>query len=119
MTFQFRCAALALGGAVLVAAPAAGQSAQQAPADAQAIRQAIDDLKKDFDARLSALEQRLSAVENVAKGAQPPPAAPPPAAEAAPQAAQQTTQATGASVTNAKVFNPDIAVIGDFLGAVG
>src|SRR5262249_13716175 len=103
MTFQFRCAALALGGAVLVAAPAAGQSAQQAPGDAQAIRQAIDDLKKDFDARLSALEQRLSAVETVTKGAQPPAAAPP-AAEAAPQAAQQTTGAPGASVANAKGF---------------
>jgi len=118
MTFQFRCAALALGGTVLCAAPAGAQAAAQAPPDAQAIRQAIDDLKKDFDARLSALEARLSAVE---KGAQPAPAAVPPQAEAAAPAAapQSTAGATGSSVTNAKVFNPDIAVIGDFLGAVG
>src|SRR5215831_10765713 len=118
MTFQFRCAALALGGAVLCAAPAGAQAAAQAPTDAQAIRQAIDDLKKDFDARLSALEARLSAVE---KGAQPAPAAAPPQAEpAAPAVAPQPTGgATGGSVTNAKVFNPDIAVIGDFLGALG
>jgi len=32
---------------------------------------------------------------------------------------QTTSGAMGSSVTNAKVFNPDIAVIGDFLGAVG
>jgi hypothetical protein len=115
MTFPVRCAALALGGTVLLAAPAAAQAVAQAPPDAQAIRQAIDDLKKDFDARLSALEARLSAVENAQKNAQPPVAA-----EAPPAVAPQTAPAaTGASVTNAKVFNPDIAVIGDFLGAVG
>jgi len=123
MTFQFRCAALALGGAVLVAAPAAGQdAAPQASTDAQTIRQAIDDLKKDFDARLSALEQRLSAVENAQKNAQPAPAAAPPQQPepaAPPPQPPTTTGATGSSVTNAKVFNPDIAVIGDFLGALG
>src|SRR5215831_18957675 len=123
MTFQFRCAALALGGAVLIAAPAAGQdAAPQASTDAQTIRQAIDDLKKDFDARLSALEQRLSAVENAQKNAQPAPAAAPPQQPepaAPPPQPPTTTGATGSSVTNAKVFNPDIAVIGDFLGALG
>jgi len=122
MTFPFRCAALALGGAVLIAAPAAGQDAAQTPTDAQAIRQAIDDLKKDFDARLSALEQRLSAVENVQKNGQPAPAAAPaqqPEAPVPPAQPQTTAGAAGSSVTNAKVFNPDIAVIGDFLGALG
>ena len=47
-------------------------------------------------------------------GAQPPaeqPPAPAPPAEAPPT--------LGSSVNNSKVFNPDIAVIGDFLGAVG
>jgi hypothetical protein len=120
MTFQFRCAALALAGAVISAPPAAAQAAQ-APADAQAIRQAIDDLRKEFDARLAALEARLGA-------AQPPPPAAPAAEPSPPQPAKAppataaaepaTTGATGASVSNAKVFNPDIAVIGNFLGAV-
>ena len=118
MTFQIRCAALALGGTVLMAGPAAAQAAAQTPPDAQAIRQAIDELKKDFDARLSALEARLAAVENAEKNAPQTPANPPAPVEAPPAVAPQAA-ATGASISNAKVFNPDIAVIGDFLGAVG
>ena len=118
MTFQFRCAALALGGTVLMAAGPAAAQAAQAPPDAQAIRQAIDELKKDFDARLSALEARLAAVESAEKSAPQAAAAPPAPVEAPPPVAPQAA-ATGASVSNAKVFNPDIAVIGDFLGAVG
>src|SRR5207344_1886481 len=52
---------------------------------------------------------------------QAPAAAPTQAEAAAPAGAPQptTSGATGSSVSNAKVFNPDIAVIGDFLGAVG
>jgi hypothetical protein len=119
MIFKVRCAVLALAGTVISAPLVAAQAAAQAPADAQAIRQAIDDLKKDFDARLSALEARLAAVEKNAPQA--PAAAPTQAEAAAPAGAPQpaTSGATGSSVTNAKVFNPDIAVIGDFLGAVG
>jgi hypothetical protein len=119
MSVQLRCAALALAGVAIVAPPVSAQAAGQTPADAQAIRQAIDDLRKDFDARLSALETRLAAVEKSAQPApvEPAPAPSAPAAQAGP--AQTTTGATGSSVTNSKVFNPDIAVIGDFLGAVG
>jgi hypothetical protein len=43
--------------------------------------------------------------------------APPPAPEQPPQGEPPPT--LGSSVSNAKVFNPDIAVIGDFLGAAG
>ena len=113
MTFQVRCAALVLAG-VVISAPQAVAQASQSPADAQAIRQAIDDLKKEFDARLSALEVRLATVEK-SQPAAPAAASSAPAATAPPPAAE----ATGASVTNAKVFNPDMAVIGDFLGALG
>jgi len=45
------------------------------------------------------------------KPAQPPPPEQPPQPEAPPT--------LGSSVNNSKVFNPDIAVIGDFLGAAG
>jgi len=118
MRFQFRCAALALAGAVTATSPAAAQAPAQAQADAQSIRQAIDDLKKEFDARLAALEQQLAGLEKNAPQA--PAATPTPAEPAAPASpAQPPTGATGSTVTNAKVFNPDIAVIGDFLGAVG
>ena len=43
---------------------------------AQAIRGEIDQLKKDFDARMAALEARLAALEGGAKPPPPSPAAP-------------------------------------------
>ena len=140
------CAASAAG--ILLGAQTA--SAQDTP---QALRQEIDQLRRDFDAlkqqygdRLTALEAKLAAAEGqppaAATAAQPspnapqPPAPPPPAEAAAQPAAQQpTAQAPpgaegaggpsgalpvyGAAATGSKVFNPDIAVIGDFLGAAG
>ena len=130
MVFRRRDAAYVLVIALAVASRAQAQSAAQQGNDAQALRSAIEDLKKDFDQKMAALESRLAAVENAQKGAAE--AAAPQAAQApaAPQAAPvpaapqvtvapDTTGATGASISNAKVFNPDIAVIGDFLGAVG
>ena len=125
MMFRLWRVACALGVLLIAASPARAQSAQPAPADAQALRTAIDDLKKDFEQRLAALEARLAAVEaaqqTAAAPAQTSPAAPATAAAAAgaPQAAPESAGATGASVSNAKVFNPDMAVIGDFLGALG
>jgi len=114
MVFRRRDAAYALAIIIAAAPCARAQSAAQAPADAQALRTAIDDLKKDFDQRLAALEARLAAVE---AGQQKPAPGGAPQATTAPAVSPES--ATGASVTNAKVFNPDMAVIGDFLGAVG
>src|SRR3954451_15454903 len=50
-----------------------------------------------------------------------PPATPPATPPEQPPATPPTepTPTLGSSVSNAKVFNPDIAVIGDFLGAAG
>jgi hypothetical protein len=111
-------------------------SAQETP---QSLRQDIDQLRRDFEAlkeqygqRLTALEQKLAAAEGTAT---PAPTAPPPA-EATPQAAAQPTAPVppgaagaggpagglpvyGAGLTGSKVFNPDIAMIGDFLSASG
>jgi hypothetical protein len=107
--------------------------------DAATLRQEIDQLKKDFDTlkqqygdRLSALEAKLATIQ----GGQPPAAAAPtePAPPASPP--QQPVAPVppgaegaggpagalpvyGSSISGAKVFNPDIAVIGDFLGAAG
>jgi hypothetical protein len=99
----------------------------QAPATPQALQAEIDQLKKDFEAikqqygdRLTALESKLAVVEGAPPAASATPPAPSPAAQplaGAPQAAAEPI--LGASVSNAKVFNPDIAVIGDFLGAAG
>jgi hypothetical protein len=115
--------------AVVVLAPAS-VSAQETP---QTLRQDIDQLRKDFEAlkdqygqRLATLEQKLAAAEGA-----------PPATPAAPTPAEPTAQVPagaagaggpsgalpvyGAAVGAAasKVFNPDMAVIGDFLGAAG
>src|SRR5262245_2840116 len=110
--------------------------------DAQALRQEIEQLRKEFDAiqkqygdRLSALESKLSATEPAPQPAAAAPQAPAPAPGEQPQTSPQTTAQvppgaegaggpTGAlpvygGAASSKVFNPDIAVIGDFLGAAG
>jgi hypothetical protein len=119
---------------VLLIAPAPLWAQTQ---DAQALRQEIDQLRKELDAlqkqygdRLSALEAKLNAGE---------PAAQQPVVAGAPQGQAPAGQATapvppgaeagggaagtlpvyGAGAASSKVFNPDIAVIGDFLGAAG
>jgi hypothetical protein len=71
---------------------------------------AMEDRIKSLEAEVADLKGQKPAVPEVA--AAPAPQAPPPAPEAA--------QLGGASGTaSAKVFNPDMAVIGDFLGAAG
>jgi len=99
--------------------------------DAQTVQQQIDQLRKDFEAvkqqygdRLAALEARLGATPAgqgapAAAAAGQQPAAPvPPGAEGA-GGPSGALPVYGAAVAGSKVFNPDMAVIGDFLGAVG
>ena len=96
------------------------------------MRDQIDQLRKDFDTlkqqygdRLAALEARLAAVQGGQTAAPVPPSAAeaqvPAGAEGAggPSGALPVYGTTGAAVSGAKVFNPDMAVIGDFLGAAG
>lgn len=106
-------------------APDTGQATMQAlQAQVTALQQQIEALQ----ARLAALEQQAGA----APGAETPPAAPvqAPAAAGAPRTAQVPAGAAGGGEQGAlpvygnaaalsKVFNPDIAVIGNFLGAAG
>ena len=101
-------------------------------ADVQALRQEIEQLRKEFEAVQQQYGQRLSALE-ARLGASGVPAPPTPTA---PDAAQQTTVEVppgaagaggptgalpvyGTASAASKIFNPDIAVIGDFLGAAG
>ena len=112
---------------------------------AQEVREELDKLRKEFEAvrdsygaRLSALEQKLAAMGGQPAQAppaqqptQPPVQAPvPPGAAGAtevqvPQGAAGAGGPTGAlpvyGSTSAlsKIFNPDIAVIGNFVGAAG
>jgi hypothetical protein len=118
-----RCMCATVVAAVLALGPSSA-SAQENP---QALRQEIDQLRKDFDAlkqqygeRLTALETKLAAAEGatpVPAAAAPAPQAP--AAAAVPAEPPAVLPTYGSAVSNAKVFNPDMAVIGDFLGAGG
>lgn len=128
-----RIARTTLAGAIFMVAasslyaqtPAQGAST----ADAQALRAEIEQLKSDFNARLAALETRLAALGGVPEAAPAETPAPPnsvPAANAAvPSGAQGAGGPEGAlpvyggGSASSKVFNPDIAVIGNFLGAAG
>lgn len=110
----------------------ASSSFAQTPttADLNAIRTQIDALRTDYEKRIQALEMQLQALQ--AQNSTPPRPEAAAAAGAPPQgAAEVPTGAQGAGGPagalpvygsaggGSKVFNPDIAVIGDFLGAAG
>ena len=106
----------------------------QAPtvAEMNALRAQIDALKAEYDKRLQALESQFRALQGQAQPAQPAPTAQTPAGAATPpQTVEVPAGAQGAggpagqlpvyggATAGSKIFNPDIAVIGDFLGAAG
>src|SRR5205809_7254186 len=103
----------------------------QAPTaeEINALRAQIDALKADYDKRLQALESQFQALQSQSQPA--PTAQTPPAAAAPPQPVDVPAGAQGSggpsgqlpvyggATAGSKIFNPDIAVIGDFLGAAG
>ena len=109
-----------VAGLLLASVPSASA---QTP---EALRQEIEQLRRDFEAVQKQYGDRLAALE-VKLGS--------PTAPATPAAPQQTAQVPpgaegaggpsgalpvyGGAAAGSKVFNPDIAVIGDFLGAAG
>ena len=107
---------LAVIGACLYPVAAVGQDS----ADLLARMKAMEDRIKSLEAEVQTLKGQQSAA---AVAQLPPPAAPaqPEAAQAAPALPQpqQPVALGGAGGAAAKVLNPDIAVIGDFLGAAG
>ncbi|HEU5256589.1 MAG TPA: hypothetical protein VFU28_11405 [Vicinamibacterales bacterium] len=114
--------------AVLVAPPR--EAAAQAADQAQQIQQQIDQLKQEFNDRVAALEAQLAALQGGQPAPPPQPAAPPappPAATTAevPPGSAGAGGPTGAlpiygtASLGSKIFNPDMAVIGNFLGATG
>jgi hypothetical protein len=117
-------------------------SQSQADVAAEPLEQKIEQLRRDFEARLSELQSHLATIEDTSP--QQPGASQPPPQQAAPPPTQAPTGQTppqpsapvppgaegaggpggalpvyGGAVSGSKVFNPDIAVIGDFLGAAG
>ena len=85
-----------------------GVAAQSQP-DANALQQQIDQLKKEFGERIAALEAKLAEAQSAAPAPAPVSAAP----------AQTDTATSAAPMANAKVFNPDMSVIANFLGVAG
>jgi hypothetical protein len=90
----------------------------------EALRREFQGIQDAYEARFAALASRLTALETNATGA--PGAAPlqQPTAEVPAGAAgaggpSGALPFYGGSAASSKVFNPDIAVIGDFLGAAG
>ncbi|HXW05700.1 MAG TPA: TonB-dependent receptor [Vicinamibacterales bacterium] len=123
-----------MAGPLLALVPAPVQAQAQAVAGsqpAQELRDELDRLRREFEAvrdaygaRLAALEAKLASLPGApgAAAAPAPPAAeatvPPGAAGAGGPAGTLPVYGGGAG-TLSKIFNPDIAVIGNFLGAVG
>jgi hypothetical protein len=119
---------------ILVPLSPAGFSQAPTTAEIEALRAQIEAFKADYDKRLQALEMQLQALQGQTPAAPNPQNAGAPTqapAPAQPQTAQVPSGAEGAggpsgqlpvyggASAGSKVFNPDIAVIGDFLGAAG
>jgi hypothetical protein len=115
-------------GSVVAAPSMAAAQAQDSP---QALRAEIDQIRKELDAlkqqygdRLAALEAKLTAIQGGQVAAPAAPVEATPTAQVPPGAAgaggpSGALPVYGSSVASSKVFNPDMAVIGDFLGAAG
>jgi hypothetical protein len=132
---------LAIAGAVLLSVPAWAQQANTSDASAQ--NAALEQRIRELEDRVIALEGKIRTMENAqaAQPAQPQPAQPAATAEAGAQAPTPTTVPAptpspneaqagvataagqlpvyGGSSAAAKALNPDVSVIGDFVGAVG
>jgi hypothetical protein len=140
---------LAGSGLVAVPPPAAADVAQSAPSPSSAaddlarLKRDLDALQQDYASRVAAIEARIAALEGRAAeaapeakaappapetapapvAALPPEAAPPPEAPPPPQPApppEPPPYPTAASPSaGSKMFNPDMAAIGNFVGAAG
>jgi hypothetical protein len=125
---------LALIFFILLPLSPAGFAQAPAAAEIEALKAQIEAFRADYDKRLQALEMQLQALQGQTQATPNPQNAGAPAQAAAPpqqQTAQVPSGAEGAggpsgqlpvyggASAGSKVFNPDIAVIGDFLGAAG
>jgi hypothetical protein len=95
----------------LLAQPEVPATARPAPTDSEIdeIRRELAALREEYAARIGALEGRLATLE----------AAKAPTEGATAAATTPEPASAGVAVPSSKIFNPDIAVIGDFVGAAG
>jgi hypothetical protein len=123
MVIGFVCAGAASPG--LAQSPQTSE-AQAIRADLDRLRQEFDSLRQRYGDRLAALESRLAVLDGgtgQAVAAARPQAAPSAQMVApVPDGSGGSTEALpnyGGAAAASKVFNPDMAMIGDFLGAAG
>jgi len=121
--------ALLNGPAALAQAPNPPE-VQRIREELERLRHEFDTVRQQYDQRLTALEKRLVELGATASAQSPIEAAPAPLEPAPPatQVAQVPPRTTSPDVAqpvagmppmSSKVFNPDVAVIGDFVGVAG
>ena len=101
-------------------------SAEALKAELAQLRQEFDAMRGEYGARMAAIEARIAAIEKPLPPTTPAtPSATPPAEVQVPAGAAGAGGPTGAlpvygsTAALSKIFNPDIAVIGNFIGAAG
>jgi hypothetical protein len=112
--------------------PGAATSPAGGSGDVETLRRELETLKREYDARIAELERRLAAMGGGAEASAgpspaPPASPPPPPPPSSPEPAAATSvpppslpaEPGAQPVPSGKVFNPDMAVIGNFLGAAG
>ena len=116
-------AVMALGGSLRAQAPGApspGNTPQELRDELDRLRREFETIRDAYAQRLAALEARIGSTDPSAPAV---PAAPPAVPVPVPATAQDPGQPppppAPTPAAGSKVFNPDIAVIGNFLGAVG
>jgi hypothetical protein len=116
----------ARGVAQTAVPPAAAPTAQELREELERLRKEFEAVRDSYGARLTALEARLAGMaptEGAAPGAPPAQAAPVeatvPAGAAGVGGPTGSLPVYGGTSALSKIFNPDIAVIGNFLGAAG
>jgi hypothetical protein len=109
-------------GPLPVEAQAPTGAATQDPTPVEALRAEIAQLRKDFEARLSALEARLSSAggaPSAVLGSPTQPTAQVPAGAEGAGGPSGSLPVYGNAYAASKIFNPDVAVIGNFIGIGG
>ncbi|MEI6668849.1 MAG: hypothetical protein WCP29_11890 [Acidobacteriota bacterium] len=116
---------LSIAGLVWFAPPARAQvpDSDAVRKEIAQLRKEFEEIRKQYDARLAALEARVAASASVAQDSaaalNPPSAAPVPQGTEVQLPPPPSPPAGQGSAGSSKVFNPDISVIGNFLGAAG
>jgi hypothetical protein len=116
-----------LAGSGFLTAPCPAHAAQSGPAaddDLARLKLDLQALRAEYGSRMAALEARIAALEGGGAAGAAPAVAPPQATAVVPPGAATaggagTLPVYGNAASASKVFNPDVAAIGNFVGVAG